>query len=181
MIALGELRKQRRVLVFTGDGKGKTTAALGMALRASGCGLRVFILQFLKADGSVGEMAALRNIGGIEVAQMGRGFVPSSEHPRFAEHVAAAEAALERAREALSSNAYGLVVLDEVCTAISRGLLREEAVARIVEHSSPAVHIALTGRGAGEKLIALADTVTEMRSVKHGFDQGINATKGIEF
>lgn len=178
---MDELRKKRRVLVFTGDGKGKTTAALGMALRASGHGLRVFILQFMKADAAVGEVGALQNLAGIEVVQMGRGFVPSKGHPRFPEHVSAADAALERATKALSSGAYGLVVLDEVCTAISKGLLREEAVMRVVEEGSPAVHLVLTGRGAGERLIALADTVTEMRCVKHGFDQGIDATEGIEF
>lgn len=181
MAALGDLKKQRRVVVFTGDGKGKTTAALGVALRAAGRGLRVFVLQFMKADATVGEVGVLRKFAGIEVAQMGLGFVPAMRHPRFAEHVAAAKAALERAKEALSSDAYDLVVLDEVCTAISKGLLCEAGVARVVEEGSPAIHLILTGRGAGDRLIALADTVTEMRCVKHGFNQGIDATEGIEF
>jgi len=173
--------RKHRVLIFTGNGKGKTTAALGMALRASGHGMRTLILQFMKADDAVGELTALRYLPGVEAIQMGRGFVPSAVDPAFLEHRQAAYRALERAAEALRSKKYDLMILDEICTAMDKGLISEAQIMELIEESGQVSCLVLTGRGATKRLIAEADTVTEMRNLKHGLSQGISAQKGVEY
>ena len=175
-----QMSDKARILIFTGDGKGKTTAALGMALRASGHGMRVRIIQFVKNDSTTGEIAAIEKLPDVEIVQMGLGFVPPLEDECFAEHRAAAEAALAHAREVIASRDYELVVLDEVCFAVSRGLLDERKVLDAVKSAPPQVCLALTGRGASEKLIAAADTVTEMRNIKHALATARPAQKGVE-
>ena len=170
-----------RILVFTGDGKGKTTAALGMALRASGHAMTVRIIQFIKADPRTGELAAVRNLPGVEMAQTGLGFVPPQDNPLFGEHRRAAERGLEMAREVLESGKYALIILDEICTAVSLGLLQEESVAEVVKSASPGACVVMTGRGATPGIIELADTVTEMREIKHGMNAGVKAQRGVEF
>jgi cob(I)alamin adenosyltransferase len=169
-----------RVLLFTGRGKGKTTAALGMALRACGHGLPTLVIQFVKGDASVGEIKAATHLPSLEIEQYGCGFLPAPSSPKFAAHRAAAKRALGRAREALASERYALVILDEICYAVHRGLLAEEAVCALVESAPASCILALTGRGASRKLQALADTVTEMRCVKHGLQSGRRAQKGVE-
>ncbi len=173
--------RRSRILIFTGDGKGKTTAALGMALRASGHGMRTLILQFMKADDTVGELAGLRYLPRVEVIQMGRGFVPSPTSPAFPEHRQAAFHALEKAAEALRSKKYDLMILDEICTAMDKGLITEDQIMNLLEESGELSCLVLTGRGASQRLIAEADTVTEMRNLKHGLSQGIGAQKGVEY
>jgi cob(I)alamin adenosyltransferase len=170
-----------RILIFTGDGKGKTTAALGMLLRAHGHGIKVSVIQFVKADRETGEFAALQEMAGVEIVVTGLGFVPRPSDPRFADHCRAAEEGLRIAAEAASSGRYGLVILDEVCTAVALKLLSEEAVIEAVRGAAPGCTMVLTGRGATEGLIDAADTVSEIRSVKHGFDRGRKAQKGVEF
>jgi cob(I)alamin adenosyltransferase len=170
-----------RVLIFTGDGKGKTTAAMGMALRAHGHGIPVAIIQFVKSDVKTGEFAALSGLPGVEIFVTGRGFVPPETDPLFADHRRAAEDGLRIASEAACSGRYGLVILDEGCYAVARNLIAEEFVLRLFQEAAPGVTIALTGRGATEGLIAAADTVSEIRCVKHGFDSGRKAQKGVEF
>ncbi len=152
-----------RVLIFTGDGKGKTTAALGMALRASGHGLRTLILQFMKADPFIGEMAAVKNLPGVKMVQMGRGFVPSPMDPAFPEHCKAALRALEEAIEALQSRKYDLIILDEICIAVAKGLITEDQVMEVIDRSGEDSCLVLTGRGATDRLISKADTVTEKK------------------
>jgi len=169
-----------RVLLFTGRGKGKTTAALGMALRACGHGLPTLVIQFMKADASVGEVKAAQHLPLLEIEQYGCGFLPASSSPKFAAHRKAAERALNRAHEALASRRYALVILDEICYAVHRRLLAEEAVCTLVKSAPAACILALTGRGASRKLRALADTVTEMRCIKHGLHAGWAAQKGVE-
>ena len=169
-----------RILIFTGDGKGKTTAALGMALRASGRGMRVRIIQFVKNDSATGEIAAIEKLPNVEIVQMGRGFLPPTEDERFAAHRAAAEAAMAHAREVIASRDYELVVLDEVCFAVSRGLVDQQQVLDAIKSAPPRMCLVLTGRGASEKLIAAADTVTEMRGIKHALAAGRPAQKGVE-
>ena len=173
--------RRSRILIFTGDGKGKTTAALGTALRASGHGMRTLILQFMKADDTVGELAGLRYLPRVEVIQMGRGFVPSPTSPAFLEHRQAAFHALEKAAEALRSKKYDLMILDEICTAMDKGLMTEDQIMNLLEESGELSCLVLTGRGASQRLIAEADTVTEMRNLKHGLSQGIGAQKGVEY
>jgi cob(I)alamin adenosyltransferase len=170
-----------RILIFTGEGKGKTTAALGMVLRAQGHGMPVAIIQFVKSDVNTGEFAAINALPGVEIFVTGRGFVPPEADPGFAEHRRAAEEGLRIASEAACSGRYGLVVLDEGCYAVARNLIAEALVLRLLEETPAEVVIVLTGRGATEGLIAAADTVSEIRCVKHGFDSGIKAQKGVEF
>lgn len=169
-----------RVLLFTGDGKGKTTAALGMALRASGHGMKVMFIQFVKSDPSTGEMAAFAGLHGATIIQTGRGFVPNPLQPQFAEHRRAAEEGLKLAAEALLSGRYDMVCLDEIAYAVARGLLSEEAVIHTVNETQPGTIAVLTGRNASHGLIELADTVTEMKKIKHGLETGWTAQKGVE-
>jgi cob(I)alamin adenosyltransferase len=173
--------RKSRILIFTGDGKGKTTAALGMTLRASGHGMRTLILQFMKADDAVGELIALRYLPGVEAIQLGRGFVPSPTNPAFLEHRQAAYQGLGMAAEALRSKKYDLIILDEICTAMDKGLILEDQIMDLIEESRDVSCLVLTGRGATKRLIAEADTVTEMRNLKHGLSQGIAAQKGVEY
>jgi cob(I)alamin adenosyltransferase len=175
------MERRARVLLFTGDGKGKTTAALGMALRACGHGMPVFMLQFVKADGSTGEIAAARKLPDFEIIQTGLGFLPEPTSPDFARHRDAAERGLHMAAEAIASRKWRLVILDEACFAVARGLLKEEDVCQLLRDAPPDCLMVLTGRGATPGLIALADTVTEMKLVKHAYETGIKAQEGVEF
>jgi cob(I)alamin adenosyltransferase len=171
-----------RILLFTGDGKGKTTAAFGIALRAAGHGLLTLIVQFIKARTATVELTALRSLAGVEVRQAGLGFVPQSDDaPQFAAHRQAAAEGLRAVAEAMASGRYRVVILDEVCTAVARGLLDEASVVAALRQAPADGVIVLTGRGATPGLIALADTVTEMRCIKHGFDAGLQAQPGVEF
>jgi cob(I)alamin adenosyltransferase len=170
-----------RTLVFTGDGKGKTTAALGMALRAAGHGQRVLIVQFVKADSTTGEFAACQHLPGVEIVQAGLGFLPSEDAPAFARHREAAERGIELAGRALATQPLDLLVLDEVCLAVARRLLTEEAVLALLRQRVRPVCIVLTGRGAPARLVKQADTVTEMRCVAHGLTQGMCAQPGVEY
>jgi len=170
-----------RLLLFTGDGKGKTTAALGMALRASGQGMQVKIIQFIKADPGTGEVAAVRNLPGVELIQTGLGFVPAADNPGYLQHHKAAERGLLLAEEAILSGRNDLVILDEVCNAIALKLLSEERVIAVLRQAGPRQIIVLTGRDASESLVALADTVTIMECRKHALTEGRPAQKGVEY
>lgn len=172
------------VLVHTGDGKGKTTAALGLALRAWGDGLRVLVLQFIKHGGDYGERRALAALaavdGRMELRACGRGFTTRGSLPPE-EHRRAAEAALAEARAAITGGGYDLIVLDEINYAVKFGLLRVVDVLALLDVRPPSLHLVLTGRDAAPELIARADLVTEMRLVKHPYQRGIKAQRGIEF
>jgi cob(I)alamin adenosyltransferase len=170
----------RRILLFTGDGKGKTTAALGVVLRAAGHGQKVLIIQFIKNDGQTGELAACRFLPEVEIVQMGRGFVPKPDNPRFQEHRQAAQEAVKFAEEAFYSGKYDLIVLDEICVAVAMKLIDEERVLELIKMEAEVSCIILTGRGASPRLIEAADTVTEMRRLKHALQQGITAQCGVE-
>jgi cob(I)alamin adenosyltransferase len=173
--------KPPRILVFTGDGKGKTTAALGMALRACGHGQRVLFVQFIKADNSTGEMAAIHHLPGLELMQTGLGFVPRPNHPAYPAHQKAAREAIARIEQALRAGADALVVLDEVCTAISLGLVELQSVLNALACAKPGTNVVLTGRSAPNELIEKADTVTEMRCIKHAYQEGRGADPGVEW
>lgn len=176
------MNEKPRILIFTGAGKGKTTAAMGMVLRASSHGMRIKVVQFLKSDTGSGEIAALQNLPGVEFVRRGLSFVPKHRaDPRFAEHQRVAGEGLALAREAVLSNDYDLVVLDEICGAIAAGLLQEAEVAELLRQAPARLRLALTGRHAPAALIEMADTVTEMRCVKHGLQHGRAAQSGVEF
>lgn len=170
----------RRLLIFTGDGKGKTTASLGMAMRALGHGMRVKIIQFIKADDSTGEVRFAHHVERLDLVQTGLGFVPKKGHKNFEMHVTAALEGVELAREVLASTEYSLVILDEICSTIQLGLLEERTVIDLLSHVRNDKIVVLTGRNATSGLIAIADTVTEMRCIKHGYETGIKAQPGVE-
>ncbi len=174
-------KKAGRVLIFTGDGKGKTTAALGMAVRASGHGQKVFILQFLKSQRTTGERLGLEHLPGIEVMPAGLGFLPDPQAPAFSDHQKTAERALTMALEILKSGDYDLVFLDEIGTAVAKGVLSEDRVLEVIRQRSEKTSLVLTGRGISQKLQDQADTVTQMNGLKHGLEQGLKAQPGIEY
>jgi cob(I)alamin adenosyltransferase len=174
------MTQRPRILIFTGDGKGKTTAALGMAMRAAGHGMKVAIVQFIKNDATTGELAAAARLDNVRIVQTGLGFVPPATRPDFARHRAAAEAGLRLAEEILADGQAALVVLDEVCIAIARGLLAEQGVIDVVRKARPDACVVLTGRGATAGLIELADTVSDIHCVKHGLSAGRAAQRGVE-
>ena len=170
------------LLINTGPGKGKTTAALGTALRAVGNGMRVLVLQFLKGSWHYGELdAVLAHAPNFVLKQMGRGFVKVGGAETDPEDIRLVEAAWAEAREAILSGDWDLVILDEINYAIGYGMLDPAEVAKTLIERPEMVHIILTGRNAHPSLVEIADTVTEMREVKHAYQKGILAQKGIEY
>jgi len=170
-----------RTLIFTGEGKGKTTAAFGMVLRAAGHGQRVLVVQFLKSNADSGELLACAHLPTVEVVQIGRGFVPHKEHPVFEEHRRTAQEALAFACKSVASGKFDLIVLDEICGAIARELIEEDSVIEMLTAPERTACLVMTGRNASAGLVQQADTVTEMRCLRHGYAQGIVAQKGVEF
>jgi cob(I)alamin adenosyltransferase len=166
------------VQVYTGDGKGKTTAALGQALRASGHGMHTYIGQFMKGS-QYGELDALRNNTHITIEQYGDVDCIRREDVTQ-EHISQAHSGLKRAQEALLSGRYDLVILDEINVAIWFNLLTVEEVLTFLDQRPENVEVILTGRRAPPQLIERAHLVTEMREVKHYFQQGVVARDGIE-
>ena len=168
------------VQVYTGDGKGKTTAALGLALRASGHGLRVHIVQFMKGWAHYGELKALEALPNITVRRFGR---PGWVHPRDIqpEDLRLAREGLAHSREAVRSGQYDVVILDEANLALAWGLIPLEEVREMIEGRPARVELVFTGRSAPAELIELADLVTEMKEVKHPFQRGLASRKGIDF
>jgi cob(I)alamin adenosyltransferase len=167
------------VQIYTGDGKGKTTAALGLALRAAGYGMHTYIGQFIKGR-PYGELEALSDHPCITIEQYGD--VHHVQRKEITpEHVARVRRGLERVREAMHSGQYDLVVLDEVNVVLWFKLLRVEEVLALLDDRPLNVEVILTGRRAPQQLIDRADLVTEMREVKHYYQQGVMARQGIEW
>ena len=167
--------EERMLHVYTGDGKGKTTAALGLALRAVGHGMRARVIQFMKADARTGELASARELEGLEIIQSGAGFVAGE--PCEEDRLAAKEA-MRLARESVGR--FDLLVLDEVNCAARKGLVDVEELVELAE-SAGVTELVFTGRGADARLVERADYVTEMRKVKHPHDRGVGARKGVEY
>ena len=178
------MEKHGLVIVHTGNGKGKTTAALGLAARAWGDGLRVCILQFIKGGWKYGELKTIETLaaadGRIEIKQCGLGFTNTDEHEERA-HKEAAAKALAMAREAIASGSWDLVILDEINYAVKFGLITVADVMELLACRPKNVHVVLTGREAKPEVIEKADLVTEMVQIKHPYEQGIKAQQGIEF
>jgi cob(I)alamin adenosyltransferase len=169
-----------RIVLITGDGKGKTTSALGMVVRAAGHGLRACVIQFIKSRGDTGEARALALLPGVETHLCGAGFVLQKGGASRDAHARAAEAGFALAVQRLNDPACGMVVLDEICGAVALGLLDVRRVCQALEEAAPGKVIVLTGRDACQELIALADTVSRVACVKHGMDAGWPAQKGVE-
>jgi cob(I)alamin adenosyltransferase len=178
-------RRRGLLLVFTGNGKGKSTAAFGLAVRAAGNRLPVKVVQFIKGSWKTGEREAIAaHLPEIEVEVGGRGFTVErlrDERIPMSDHGVAARSAFEMAREAVASDRYRLVILDEILGAIKAGLVGEEELLALARSRPREQHLVLTGRGASEAIIDAADLVTEMREVKHHHREGIPAQRGIEF
>lgn len=171
------------VVVLTGHGKGKTSAALGIALRAAGYDMKVCIIGFMKGNLYSGEIDGVKRLSpNVELHLTGKGFcgIMGDPHP-FAEHRAKAQDAIELAKEKIFSGAYDIVVLDEIHNALQLNLLDLPQVLRLIDEKPPLVHIVLTGRDAHPEIVRRAHTVTEMREIKHAFRQGIGPQKGIDY
>ena len=171
------------VIVYTGNGKGKTTAALGLAMRAIGYEHKVCMLQFIKGSWHYGEMDSSKKLEpNLELIAVGKGFVgilddnsPREEHEKYAAE------AVRICREKIFSEKYNVVILDEVNYAINLGLIDVQEIIKIIKEKPSSLDLVLTGRDVKEEIIELADLVTEMKEIKHPFKSGIKAKKGIDF
>jgi len=172
--------KQGLIQVYTGDGKGKTTAALGLAMRAAGQGLKVYIIQFMKGWPHYGELETIKLIPNITLRQFGRPDFVDRENPA-SEDIRGAKEALEEARRALVSGEYDLLILDELNVALDFGLLSLEEVLSLLEEKPPNVELVITGRNAHPEIIKRAHLVTEMKEIKHPYREGLLGRKGIEY
>lgn len=174
--------KKGLVIIYIGNGKGKTSAAAGLAVRAAGTGFRVLYLQFVKGDWPSGEREILAKLKNVEVKLMGRGFVGIlGDRKPIAEHIKAAKNAMKESIRALKSKKYDLVVLDEAISAIEAKLLTVADVVKIIKSKPAEIHLCLTGHKNFKKLTDLADLVTEMKMIKHPYYKGILAQRGIDF
>lgn len=168
------------VQVYTGDGKGKTTAAFGLALRALGRGLKVYVIQFIKGGFDYGELYVVGKLPNLTLKTFGRGkFV--TKKPAEKEDVKLAEEALTLAEKVVKGGEYDIVVLDEINVALDLKLIKTERVVELVKSKPKHVELVLTGRYAPKEIIEIADLVTEMKEIKHPFNKGQHARKGIEY
>jgi cob(I)alamin adenosyltransferase len=171
------------VVVITGHGKGKTTSALGIALRAAGHNMRVCIIEFMKGDMYSGEIDGIKRLSpNVELHLTGKGFCGIRGNPYpFKEHRANAQDAMKLVKEKMLSRNYDVLVLDEINNALKLKLVDLPQVLEIIENKPPLMHLVLTGRDAHPEVIERAHTVTEMREIKHAYRQGIEPQKGIDY
>ena len=177
------MSKDGLVIVYTGNGKGKTTAALGLAIRAVGYEHKVCMLQFIKGSWHYGEMDSSKKLEpNFELIAIGKGFVGilDDNSPREEQEKYAAEA-LRICREKINSGNYDVVILDEVNYAINLGLIDVQEIIKLIKEKPSNLDLVLTGRDVKEEIVELADLVTEMKEIKHPFKSGIKAKKGIDF
>jgi cob(I)alamin adenosyltransferase len=168
------------ILIYTGDGKGKTTAALGAALRASGRGMKTLVIQFLKEKGTSAEQDIdLPLSENIRIHALGKGFIHDGDD--IEPHREIAEADWRFLEEELQKGPYDILILDEIASALNFRLLSIDKVVNFLRNKEATLHVILTGRNMPEALVELADTVTEMKEIKHAYGQGINATPGLDY
>jgi cob(I)alamin adenosyltransferase len=171
------------VIVYTGNGKGKTTASLGVALRAIGHGLRVCMVQFIKGEWHYGELNSIKKLEpDFELIVAGKGFIGiiDDDHA-FEEHVRAAKTALDIVVQKISLDTFDIIILDEINYALHLGVLQLADVMKILQNRPKHLSLILTGNHACEEIITLADLVTEMKEIKHPYKKGIKAKRGIDF
>jgi cob(I)alamin adenosyltransferase len=172
--------EQGLVQVYTGNGKGKTSAAFGLALRAIGRGLKVYVVQFIKGGFDYGELYVVDKLPNLKLKAFGRGeFV--TEKPPGKEDVELAQEALALAEQVVKNGEYAIVILDEINVALNLKLINLDEVLELIKNKPKHVELILTGRYAPEEIIEAADLVTEMKEVKHPFNKGYQARKGIEY
>ncbi len=179
-----EMQKKNRthglIAVFTGNGKGKTTASLGLAFRALGHGHRVCIIQFIKGSWKYGELESAKKFSPqLDFHVMGRGFTWKSDD--LDKDIEVAREAWQFARSVIEENKYQLVILDELTYLPHYKMIEESEILEVLKAKPPEMHVVITGRYASKQLIACADLVTEMKEIKHPFHSGVKAQKGFEF
>ncbi|MFQ6068148.1 MAG: cob(I)yrinic acid a,c-diamide adenosyltransferase [Candidatus Bathyarchaeia archaeon] len=178
------MKKQRLetglVQVYTGDGKGKTSAALGLTLRAVGRGLKVYIIQFIKGGFDYGELHPIKHFTNVKIKAFGSGrFI--TETPPKKEDIKFAKEALELAKKVVTSGEYDIIILDEINVALNLKLIEIDDVVKLTKNKPKHVELVLTGRYAPQEIIEVADLVTEMKEIKHPFQKGVPPRKGIEY
>jgi cob(I)alamin adenosyltransferase len=174
--------KNGLIIVLTGNGKGKTTAAMGQALRAVGHGLKVLMLQFIKGTWDYGELESIKKLDpDFKIKPLGKGFVRSKSKLSNNEAIENINQSWEQAEKDIFSDKYDMVILDEINYVIDFGLLPVDKILTLLDKKPKRLHIILTGRNAHKKVIERADLVTEMVEIKHHYSKGIKAQKGIEF
>ena len=177
----GETLQKGLIIVNTGNGKGKTTAALGLAIRAWGQGLKVLILQFIKGSWKYGELAAISKMDdNIVIMPLGEGFTNKNLEEKEKHKFVAIEA-LTTAEKEVKSKKWDMIILDEINYALKYDLLELNSVLKLLDEKDSSLHLVLTGRDAKEEIISRADMVTEMKELKHHYKNGIKAQRGIEF
>jgi len=177
------IKKKGLLIVYTGDGKGKTTAALGMAVRAVGYNWKIGFFQFIKGTWKYGELEGIKKLApNVDLEVLGAGFVGIVDDDKpIEEHRRVAKEAVETIRQKISSGVYDLIILDELNVAVSLGLITQDEVESIINIKADDLTLVITGRGALPWLIDRADLVTEMKEIKHPYQKGIPAQKGIDF
>ncbi|NPA95374.1 MAG: cob(I)yrinic acid a,c-diamide adenosyltransferase [Thermodesulfobacteria bacterium] len=172
--------KKGLLMVFTGNGKGKTTSALGLAMRAAGHSMKVAFYQFIKGSWKYGEMEAMKRFSDlVDFQVLGRGFTWQSDD--LEKDKALAKSAWEKAKEAIFSGKYHMVILDEFTYVLNYEMVDQDEVLTALKARPQGVHVVITGRNAPEALLNMADLVTEMKEIKHPYQKGIKAQKGVEF
>lgn len=165
--------------IFTGDGKGKTTASLGVLLRAAGHKQKVCMIQFIKGSWKCGEQEAPNLLENVEIHTLGKGFTWKSEN--LSEDIALAKKGWQFAESIIRNNEHDLVILDELTYLIKYGMVEEKSITDVLKVRSHDMHIIITGRDASDSLMEMADLVTEMRNIKHPYKKGVKAQAGFDF
>jgi cob(I)alamin adenosyltransferase len=170
------------IIVYTGNGKGKTTSAIGTGLRAYGQGCKVLMLQFIKGTWKYGELEAIKKLEpDFKIVPLGMGFIGVGGKGITDEERQNIRDSWERVKKEVMSDKYDMIIVDEINYVIGYGLLPVEEVLELLDTKPARLHLILTGRGAHEKIIEKADIATEMREIKHHYAEGVEAQKGIEF
>ncbi len=168
------------IQIYTGNGKGKTTAALGLGLRAVGHGLKVIMIQFMKGEINYGELESVKHLPNFKIEQYGRPNFVNPENPDK-EDIRLARQALKRAAKVIKDKQFDIIILDEINVVVSFGLIKVEEVIELIKKTSKKTELILTGRYMPEEFVEYADLISEVREVKHHFQSGVPARKGIEY
>ena len=182
MVYMKEKDDKGLIIVHTGDGKGKTTAAIGMAFRGAGHKLKSLIIQFIKGSWKYGELEAAKNMSQwLDIIPMGKGFIRLDKDGPDIDDEKAIAHAWDFFSEKMASKEYDMIILDEINYVISYDLIKVETLIKALKDKPENLHIVLTGRDVHPEIIKIADLVTEMKEIKHPFKNGIKAQKGVEF